>query len=154
MLSDFIKQLKQMSHTLSDFYGPFRLFRNPSSSLSLEGDEGRVILLVAFPFQEFEIAAAPCRGVFPADTGAVLIDGASSLNRIEKLAGTLENVILAMAKDIFTVCLDVFRVLLFSRFVTQTESFGKTLDIASGHQNPVISTTIGRAFRTIVKHRQ
>jgi len=82
-----------------------------------------------------------------------MIDSAAPFDRIEELAGAFKDVILAMAQDA-AIFFDQLGKFPLRRFVTQSEAFRQSLDIAFRHHNPVIRTAICRAFGAVVENWQ
>jgi hypothetical protein len=65
---------------------------------------------------------------------------------MEKLAGAFEDVVSAVAQDSIPVAFDELGVFSLSRFVTQPEMLGQSLDVAFRDQYPIIRAAISRTF--------
>lgn len=113
-------------------------------------DEIGIVLVPALVFEKVVVAAVILLGVVAAGRRAVLIGRAAAFHRIEELAGALVDRVLAVAQHAMAVALDVLGEFLFGLLVGQAEAAGQALDVALGHQNPIVGATIGRAFRAVV----
>lgn len=80
----------------------------------------------------------------------MFINTAVSFFLVEKHAGAFEDVIFAMSQHASLVFFLVLREFLFGLFVSQIEPFGQPLYVAFIDSDPVIRTTIARAFGAVV----
>ena len=109
--------------------------------------------MIALPLEKLIVTAAAFFRICPANGGTVFINRAASFSRMKKLASRLENVVFAMPQD-SAITFDLLGKFLFGLFPTQSKPFRQSLDIALGHDNPIVGAAITRAFCAIVKDRQ
>jgi hypothetical protein len=125
-------------------------FYAPEGLLSLQGNKGRVVLVLAFPHQKSIVAAAIFFRILPADGRAMFIDRATAFRFVEELAGGFKDVVFSMTQDVAAIARDVFRKFLFRLLEIEAEPFPQPDNVGFRHGNPVIVATIGRTLRTVI----
>lgn len=104
----------------------------------------------AFPGQKGVIAASRFFRKIAAGRGAMFVHGAVPIFLIEEHAHAFEDMIFAMPQHARLVRLFVFGEFRFGLFVRQAEAFGQPLYVPFVDPDPVVRTTIPRAFCAVV----
>ncbi len=92
--------------------------------------EGFVILTITLAFEEVVVVTAGRLRKLATDSWAMFVDSAATLSRVQELAGTLEDRILAVAQHA-TISLDHFGETLLGTIVAEREAFREPLNVAS-----------------------
>jgi hypothetical protein len=117
-------------------------------SVPFHGDEFFVVLESALPFEEVEVATVRLLGILMAHTRTRIINRAAPKLGIEEHADAAEELVLLVAQDLLS--LDGLGKAFLCRLLVHAEVPGQARQVAFLDHDPVVTTTIGRAFGTVV----
>src|SRR5262249_30042230 len=106
----------------------------------------------AFRGEKVIVSAPPAFRVAAADARARLVNGAAPLVRVEEHAGSLEDVVLLMAKR--KIAVDQLCVPFFSPLVSDSEVIRQPCNVSAGNVDGPIRTAIAGAPGAVIHDRQ
>ena len=115
-------------------------------------DEIVVILPVALRHEEIVVAAPRGAGVRAAGMGPVFVDCAPAFFRVEEPAGSLKNLVLAMAHHPTFAVLCWLGETSMGCILVQFEATGKPADVRSRDGDLVVCAAVAGAVGAVVEH--
>jgi hypothetical protein len=122
---------------------PIKLFPH---RLLLKRDEGIVVLVLALPGQEVVITASILFGEGATRFGAMFVDGAVPLGRVQKPASAFEDIIFTVSQNTVAVFLVEHGEFVLGLFITDLEALRQSRNVAFRDQYQIIRTTVSRTF--------